>query len=132
MLINVETEKSVEEVSARLQEVAKSKGFGVMATHEVTEILKSKGHPINYRCVIIEVCQPKAASQVLSKNPLISTAMPCRISVFERDGRTVVSTIAPTRMLEMYDEPELAEVAEEIERLMKEIMEEAARSTTPP
>ncbi len=127
MLINLETDKSVSEVRAKLEEVAKSKGFGVMSVHEVTNILKNKGHPIDYECVIVEVCQPKAASQVLSKNAYISTAMPCRISIFKKDGKTVVSTIAPTEMLKMYDEPELTPVAEEVEKLIKEIMEEAIR-----
>ncbi|WP_457600593.1 DUF302 domain-containing protein [Hydrogenivirga sp.] len=127
MLINVESNKSVEDVRQKLEETAKAKGFGVMSTHEVTNILKNKGHPISYGCVIVEICQPKAASQVLSKNPYISTAMPCRVAIFEEKGRTILSTIAPTQMLEMYDEPELKSVAEEIEKTVKEIMEESAK-----
>ena len=37
----------------------------------------------------------------------------------------VVSTIAPTAMLEMYSEPDLKPIAEEVERLIREIMEES-------
>jgi len=125
MLINFETEKSVQEVRQAIEEKAKAKGFGVMSVHEVSNILKNKGVPIDYECVIVEVCSPKHASQVLSKNAFISTAMPCRIAIFQRDNKTVVSTIAPTAMLDMYDEPELKPVAEEVEKLMKEIMEES-------
>ncbi len=125
MLINVETTKSVEEAKKAVEEKAKEKGFGVMGVHEVSDILESKGTPISYKCVIVEICQPKAASQVLSKNAYISTAMPCRISIFEQEGKTHLSTIAPTQMLEMFNEPELKDVAQEIERLVKEIMEEA-------
>jgi len=125
MLINFETEKSVQEVRQAIEEKAKAKGFGVMSVHEVSNILKNKGVPIDYECVIVEVCSPKHASQVLSKNAFISTAMPCRIAIFRRDNKTVVSTIAPTAMLDMYDEPELKPVAEEVEKLMKEIMEES-------
>ncbi|MCS7307171.1 MAG: DUF302 domain-containing protein [Aquificaceae bacterium] len=125
MLINYETMKSVEEVKNAIEERAKSKGFGVMSVHEVSNILQSKGVPIDYKCVIVEVCSPRHASKVLSADPYISTAMPCRIAVFEKDGKTVVSTIAPTAMLDMYNRPELKDVAEEVERLMKEIMEES-------
>jgi len=125
MLINFETEKSVQEVRQAIEEKAKAKGFGVMSVHEVSNILKNKGVPIDYECVIVEVCSPKHASQVLSKNAFISTAMPCRIAIFQRDNKTVVSTIAPIAMLDMYDEPELKPVAEEVEKLMKEIMEES-------
>ena len=125
MLINFETEKSVQEVRQAIEEKAKAKGFGVMSVHEVSNILKNKGVPIDYECVIVEVCSPKHASQVLSKNAFISTAIPCRIAIFQRDNKTVVSTIAPTAMLDMYNEPELKPVAEEVEKLMKEIMEES-------
>ncbi|MEN3028992.1 MAG: DUF302 domain-containing protein [Aquificaceae bacterium] len=125
MLINLETEKSLEEVRRNLEERAKAKGFGVMSVHEVSQILQSKGVPINYGCVIVEVCSPRHASQVLSAEPYISTAMPCRIALFEREGRTVLSTMAPTAMLEMFNRPELKEVAEEVEKLLREIMEES-------
>ncbi|MDQ7082790.1 MAG: DUF302 domain-containing protein [Aquificota bacterium] len=110
-----------------MRETAKSKGFGVMGTHEVTNILQSKGHPISYGCVIVEICQPKAASQVLSKRPDISTAMPCRVSIYEENGKTVLATISPLQMIEMYNEPELKGIAQEIESAVKEIMEESAR-----
>ncbi|MCS7195768.1 MAG: DUF302 domain-containing protein [Aquificaceae bacterium] len=125
MLINLETEKSLEEVRKNLEERAKAKGFGVMSVHEVSQILQSKGVPINYNCVIVEVCSPRHASQVLSAEPYISTAMPCRIALFEKEGRTALSTMAPTAMLEMFNRPELREVAEEVERLVREIMEES-------
>ena len=125
MLINLETEKSLQEVRQSIEEKAKAKGFGVMAVHEVSNILKNKGVPIDYECVILEVCSPRHASQVLSKNPYISTAMPCRVALFQKDQKTVVSTIAPTAMLEMYNEPDLKPIAEEVERLIREIMEES-------
>ncbi len=125
MLLNYESNKSIEDLRNAIEEKAKSKGFGVMSVHEVSTILKNKGVPISYQCVIIEVCSPRHASQVLSKNAYISTAMPCRIAIFEKDGKRVVSTMAPTLMLEMFNEPELKGVAEEVEKLMKEIIEES-------
>ncbi len=124
MLITYESKKSVDELKEALQEKAKEKGFGVMAVHEVSQILENKGVPIDYRCVIVEVCSPKHASQVLSADPYISTAMPCRIAIFEEDGKTLISTIAPTDMLELFERPDLEDVAMEIERLLEEIMEE--------
>ncbi len=124
MLISYETNKSLDEVRQAVEEKAKAKGFGVMAVHEVSKILESKGVPINYRCVIVEVCSPKHASQVLSTDPYISTAMPCRIAIFEENGKTVLSTMAPTEMLSMFERPDLEEIAQEVEELMEQILEE--------
>lgn len=125
MLMTYETTKSVEEVRKAIEEKAKANGFGVMSVHEVSNILESKGVPISYKCVIVEVCSPRHASQVLSKDPYISTAMPCRIAIFEENGKTVVSTMAPTTMFELFKRPELEEIAKEVEELMKKIMEES-------
>ncbi len=125
MLISYETKKSLDEVRQAIEEKAKEKGFGVMAVHEVSKVLESKGVPISYRCVIVEVCSPRHASQVLSADPYISTAMPCRIAIFEEDGKTVLSTIAPTEMLSMFERPELEDIAKEVEDLMEQIMEES-------
>jgi uncharacterized protein (DUF302 family) len=125
MLINVESTKSVEELKSKLEETAKAKGFGVMAVHEVSKILESKGVPISYQCMIVEVCSPKHASAVLQKNPYVSTAMPCRIALIDQGDKRIMSTVAPTVMLEMYNIPDAKEIAQEVERLMKEIMEEA-------
>ncbi|SHK18211.1 DUF302 domain-containing protein [Thermocrinis minervae] len=123
MLINLESTKSLEEIRQKIEEKAKEKGFGVMAVHEVSKILENKGVPINYSCVIVEVCSPRHASQVLSKNAYISTAMPCRIAIFDQGNKRIISTIDPVAMVEMYNEPELRGVAEEVSKLMKEIME---------
>ncbi len=125
MLMNFETSKDVQEVRTALEEKAKAKGFGVMAVHEVSNILKNKGVPIDYQCLIVEVCSPRHASQVLSKNAFISTAMPCRIAIFQKDDKTIVSTMAPTAMLEMFQETDLKGIAEEVEELMKEIIQES-------
>lgn len=128
MLITLETNKSLQEVRQKLEEVAKAKGFGVMAVHEVSNILQSKGVPIDYSCVIVEVCSPRHASQVLSVDPYFSTAMPCRIALFEKGGKTVISTISPNAMVNMFDKPEVSHIAEEVEKLMREIMEESIKA----
>ncbi len=127
MLINVETQKDFDKVVQDVQEKSKEKGFGVMSVHEVHKILESKGMPINYKCTIIEICQPKAASTVLSKRADISTAMPCRISVYEQNGKVFLSTMAPTELLNLYKADEFKELAQEIENTIKSIMEEAAK-----
>ncbi len=127
MLINYETDKGVQEVRQRLEEEAKKRGFGVLSTHEVTNILQNKGTPIDYTSVIVEICQPSSAQKVLSKNPYIATALPCRVAVFDQGGKTVVSTIAPTEMLSMFNEPELEDTARKVEDMIKEIIEESIK-----
>lgn len=125
MLISYETTKTVDEVRQTLEEKAKEKGFGVMAVHDVSKVLENKGVPISYRCVVVEVCSPKHASQMLSVDANVSTTLPCRIAIYEKDGKTVLATVAPTEMFSAFGRQELEPVAKEVETLIKQIMEES-------
>jgi uncharacterized protein (DUF302 family) len=71
-------------------------------------------------------CNPTQAKRVLEANLEISTALPCRISLYEEGGRTKLATIKPTVMLALYPNPELRSVAEGIKATLDQIMAEAA------
>ncbi|MFN3813298.1 MAG: DUF302 domain-containing protein [Aquificaceae bacterium] len=123
MLITVESKKSLEELKRSIEEQARTKGFGVMAVHDVTKTLESKGMPIDYGCVIVEVCSPKHAKAMLDKNPQVSTAMPCRISIIDQGDKRFLSTMSPMAMLDMFNMQKERAIAEEVEGLIKDIVE---------
>jgi len=43
-------------------------------------------------CLIFEVCQPQQAKKVLDQHMSVSTALPCRISIYEEAGDTILAT----------------------------------------
>ena len=109
-------------ICARLQ----ANHFGVLHVHNLKETMHKKGVDFAHQCLIFEVCQPQQAKKVLDSNMSISTALPCRISVYEQDGSTVLATLKPTTLLAMFNSPQLANVAEEVESVIVKIMKEAA------
>ena len=56
----------------------------------------------------------------------VSTALPCRISIYEEGGKTILATLKPTTLLAMFNAPQLKEVAQEVEDTIVKIMKEAA------
>jgi uncharacterized protein (DUF302 family) len=90
--------------------------------------MAKKGVPFDRDCFIFEICNPLQAKKVLEAKMEISTALPCRVSVYEDDGRVKIATIKPTEMLGLYQAPELDAVACEVERTIAAIMREAAES----
>jgi uncharacterized protein (DUF302 family) len=56
----------------------------------------------------------------------VSTALPCRISIYEEGGKTVLATLKPTILLAMFNTPQLKGVAQEVETTLMKIMKEAA------
>jgi uncharacterized protein (DUF302 family) len=49
--------------------------------------LREKGIDFNRDCFIYEVCNPQRAKKVLEVNAEISTALPCRISIYPEGSR---------------------------------------------
>jgi uncharacterized protein (DUF302 family) len=89
--------------------------------------MEKKGVTFNRECLIVEVCNPHQAKRVLEANLEISTALPCRISVYEESGTTRLATIKPTAMIGLYENQELMGVAGEVEQVLFRIMAEAAQ-----
>ncbi len=126
MLIKLLTEKTVSEAAAALQAAVEANHFGVMQVHNLKETMVKKGVDFARECLIFEVCQPQQAKKVLDQNMSISTALPCRVSIYEEGGKTILATLKPTTLLGMFDVPQLQQVAQEVEDTMIKIMKEAA------
>ena len=126
MLIKLSTDKTVGETAAALQAAVQTNHFGVMQVHNLKETMTKKGVEFARECLIYEVCQPQQAKKVLDENMSISTALPCRISIYEEGGTTILATLKPTTLLAMFNTPKLEGVAREVEDTIVKIMKEAA------
>ncbi len=127
MLHIVESRKPLARVAKDLEEAVARHKFGVLGVHDLQAKLAEKGVVFPRECRIFEVCNPHQAKKVLDANLEISTALPCRISVYEEGGVTKLATIKPTAMIDLYSTPGLKDVAREVEDTLEAIMAEAAR-----
>ena len=126
MLVKLTTDKTVSETAAALQAAVQANQFGVMQVHNLKETMIKKGVEFARECLIFEVCQPQQAKKVLEENMSVSTALPCRISIYQEGGKTVLATLKPTTLLTMFNTPQLKGVAQEVEDRIVKIMKEAA------
>jgi len=125
----VETDKSFDAAVAALDAAVKHKDFGVLHVHDLGGTLRSKGMDFHEQCKIFEVCNPVQAAKVLATDMRINMALPCRISVYTENGKTMIGLIRPGDMLaSLSDDRALDEVAEEVERKTIAMVDEAAAS----
>ncbi len=127
MLHIVESKKPLDQVAKDLEEAVTRHKFGVLGVHDLRATMARKGVAFARECRVFEVCNPQQAKKVLEANLEISTALPCRISVYEEGGVTKLATIKPTAMIALYGTPALKGVATEVEATIVAIMAEAAR-----
>ena len=126
MLFKLSTDKTVSETAVAVQAAVEANHFGVMQVHNLKETMAKKGVEFARECLIFEVCQPQQAKKVLDENMSVSTALPCRISVYEENGKTILATLKPTTLLAMFNVPALQQVAQEVEDTLVKIMKAAA------
>ncbi|UCC99707.1 MAG: DUF302 domain-containing protein [Phycisphaerales bacterium] len=122
MLYVQEVHGSVDDIVGKIGQAAKDNNFGVLDIHDLKQKMASKGVDFAPECRIVEVCNPHKAKEVLDSNMAISAALPCRISVYEEDGKVKIATIRPTYMLDLFDSPTLKSVAQNVEETIVRII----------
>jgi len=113
---------NVDDIVEKIEQAARDNNFGVLDIHDLKQKMASKGVDFAPECRIVEVCNPRKAKEVLENNMAISTALPCRISVYEEDGKVKIATIRPTYMLDLFDNPALKSVAQDVEETIIKII----------
>jgi uncharacterized protein (DUF302 family) len=115
-----ETTASVQNAVAALETSLKEEQFGVLWRFNLREKLKEKGFDFEREYVVLEVCNPAEANRVISENVLAGYFLPCKIVVYEADGKTRIGLPKPTAFMNMLEDDVLMGIAADVEaRLMK-------------
>jgi uncharacterized protein (DUF302 family) len=105
---------SYDDVLARLPELLKAEGFGVLTRIDVKQTLKEKIGVDFRRYQILGACNPRYAHQALLHEPGIGAMLPCSVAVWEEDdGRVTVNAVDPLQTIAAGD-PALRPVAEQV------------------
>jgi uncharacterized protein (DUF302 family) len=126
MTYSKHSSRSSEEVETRLREAAARHKFGILHVHDLKQTLHSKGIELGSECRVYDVCNPQAAFKALHTEMRVSTVLPCRISIFSENQGCTIATVRPTSLLEATGLDGVASLAEEVEREVLAIIDEAA------
>jgi len=111
----VETNKSIEAAIKDLEENLKAEKFGVLWEFDIKETLQNKGFEFEQGFMVLEVCNPKEAQEVLTRNKMVGYFLPCKIVLYEDDGKTKIGLPKPSALIQMVEDDELKEFATNIE-----------------
>lgn len=110
-------EKTIEKIN----EAVLSAGWKIPAVHDLQNTIRNFGKEI-LPVKVFEICHPKHSSRILELNNerIVSTFMPCRISVYEKsDGKVYISRINATLLSKSF-----GGIIEEVMTLANDDMEE--------
>jgi uncharacterized protein (DUF302 family) len=111
----VETTLSIEDAAQKLEENLKEEKFGVLWHFNVKDKLQEKGLDYNDDFLILEVCNPKEAMEVLSVNKMIGYFLPCKIVLYTDEGKTKIGMPKPTEFVKLLQDQNLEQKAKDIE-----------------
>lgn len=113
---------SYDEALAKLPELLKAEGFGVLTQIDVRETLKQKLGLDFRRYRILGACNPQLAHRALSGELAVGVMLPCNVVVWERDdGRTEVATVDPSATMAAAL-PRLAPIAAEVKERLGRVL----------
>lgn len=124
MIYQIIGSRSFDETVDRVQENAKSQGFGVLHIHDVQATLAGKGlehGPLK----IVEVCNPEYAYTALGVDAAASLLMPCRINVRVDQDQTVITTLLPSGLIGNLENTELSNLGRKIDEGLKRIVDDS-------
>lgn len=115
MAIKKVTRLSYDEALAKLPDVLKSEGFGIITEIDMRETLKKKIGVDIRRYKILGACNPHFANEALGHDADIGVMLPCNVAVYEGDdGRTCVSSVDPLQAMANHGTPAMLALAEKV------------------
>jgi len=107
------------DVVSRVFRSAARRGFIVLESHDIQAALASKGFPIR-PLVIVELGPAEG-----EKDELVALLLPCRLNIYEEDGRVAIAALRPSLFRAVYPERDLEDAARRLEEAIIHVVDEA-------
>ena len=117
------TNKSLTEAISSLESNLKESGFGILWQLNFKDKLQEKGLEFKDDFVVLEVCNPKQAKEVLENNIHIGYVLPCKMVVRREGDKTYIGMTSPEVLIGLFEGSDLKEVAKKVEESLKNSIE---------
>lgn len=122
------TAKSLAEALVSLRENLNERAFGVLWELNFKDKLGEHGLSFEEDFVVLEVCNPQQAKEVLERNSQIGYVLPCKMVVRTEKGTTYIGMTNPERLIALFEDNELGVVAKQVAQVLTEAVFSVAYS----
>lgn len=121
-------QKDFDTTVAELEKVVLAKGWKIPQVHDLQATMKKFGKDVR-SVKVLEICHPDHSYEILSRNEekIVSSMMPCRISVYEKEDGSVWISRMNSGFLAKPMSPvvrkTMSAAAADVEEIIAEVME---------
>jgi uncharacterized protein (DUF302 family) len=112
------TNKSFDEAVVSITKSLEEHKFGVLWKLNFKEKLKEKGIGFDSNFMILEVCNPHKAKEVLTSHIDVGYFLPCKVAVYEEAGTVKIGMMSPEILIGMLGYNDLKDTAKEVQDIM--------------
>ncbi len=119
-----ESPHSLEQTVEQLKTAFSAANLRIIRAVPYDEGIVEKGKE-NKKRWIVDACDFNFLNKALAVDPRVGLFLPCRVTVAEHRGKVLVLTINPKRLSAIFNNSELNEMCEQMQKLYTDIIEEA-------
>jgi len=126
LIYEINSKKSIAETRALLEVSLKERKFGILTEIDVAKVMEKKGVDFDDELLLLGVCNPNYAKEVLAINSDLAVMLPCSIVIQKNGTGSVIKLAKPSQLVSFFpDQSELAEFGKKVEELLTSAINEA-------
>ncbi|MCK0131754.1 DUF302 domain-containing protein [Flavobacteriaceae bacterium F08102] len=124
---NTTTKGTFEEIIAKVTDLLKQEGFGVLTKIDIQQTLKAKLDVSFSKYTILGACNPQFAYKALTAENKVGTMLPCNVIVQELEPNSIeVAAVNPLQSMQAIENPALESIANEVSEKLKKVIKHLA------
>lgn len=120
--ISKQTMLPFDEAVAKVTDLLKTQGFGILMQIDVQQKIKEKLNKDMEKYLILGACHPPSAYDALQNEIEIGLLLPCNVIVYKQNGETHVSAIRPRVAMSFVENSRLANMADAVENKLETVI----------
>ncbi|MBX3118935.1 MAG: DUF302 domain-containing protein [Fimbriimonadaceae bacterium] len=124
--MTVESSLPFDQTIEALKMAGAAEKYGFQGLHPLSDILATKGFP-REKLYILEICNPKSASDSLKNDVMTGLMMPCPIMIWMKGDKVMVTTFDTRAMAKMYRGKDMASIGDKVYKDLRLILSAVAK-----